>query len=94
MIINSGNLVRKTDLRQNLASIMSRVISGDKIYVSDRGSIIAVISSLKASKEPSQHFETVVSQQKELRKLFLNSKLHTEDTTEFVRNERNKRSFR
>lgn len=91
MIIDSEHIIKKTDLRQNLASVMSRVIKGDKIFVSHRGNVVAVISSLNVPIEPSEHSQKVIAQQKELRKLFSQSRLASTDTTEFIRNQRNRR---
>jgi len=47
MLIDHNNIIQKTNLRQNLASILSRVYKGDIIYISDRGLIKALIKPVE-----------------------------------------------
>ncbi|MBU1085451.1 MAG: type II toxin-antitoxin system prevent-host-death family antitoxin [Candidatus Beckwithbacteria bacterium] len=86
MLINTNQVVTKTDLRMNLAEIMAAVKNGEEKIISERGKIIARMTPVKKSKKNSNLIREYESLSKKLSKY--SSKL---DSTAFVRKMRDER---
>lgn len=89
MLIDHKNLIQKTNLRQNLSEVIDRVYQGETIFISDRGRICAKIvpfDTILTHKKETK----LIALQKELRDQLQNEEITKTDTTEFIRNERNK----
>ncbi len=86
MLINTNQVVTKTDLRMNLAEILTAVKGGEEKIVSERGKIVAKVVPVKKKNEG----EDLLKEAKELAKS-LSKYTSRVDSTTFVRQMRDNR---
>ena len=92
MLIDHNNIIQKTNLRQNLASILSRVYKGDTIYISDRGLIKATIKAVEGPNKKKRKLKKLMAQLNEIRDQLAASRLGKEDSAVTIRRMRDDRS--